>query len=196
MRIRFRDAEACEPAAQTFIWDTVWINGINSESVIGGYGDWILAGPGDPTGQLGGFRARMQLATAVVLQLFSDRRLPEELTAPGDARDDPRGWWGNSLRLDGEPDAEMGSLLWTLEREPLTQATADLARVYCEQALEVITNQGAVGRFEVETSVDIARGFLGIEVRAYDHVGNPALAEVYEVLWQQMATPAQMTYAR
>lgn len=192
MRIRFRQAEGCEPQ-QNFIWDTVWLNNVSGN---GGYGDWILAGPGDPVQQQGGLRARMQLLSAVVIQLFTDRRLPEELAAPGAEGDDPRGWWGDSLRLTGEPDAEMGSLLWTLERSPLTNATAALAKTYCEQALQVILDQGAVGRFEVETNVNVARGFLSIEVRVFNHLGKPALSQVFDVLWQQIGTPAQMTFAR
>ncbi len=192
MRIRFRQAEGCEPQ-QSFIWDTVWLNNVSGD---GGYGDWILAGAGDPPQQRGGFRARMQLLTSVVLCLFTDRRLPEELSPPGAESDDPRGWWGNSLRLTGEPEAELGSLLWTLERSPLTNATASLAKTYCEEALQVILDQGAAGRFEVEATAHSARGFLGIEVRAFDHVGKPALAQVFDVLWQQLGAPAQMTYAR
>lgn len=191
MRIRFRTAEGCEPQ-QTFIWDSVWLNNVSG---IGGYADWILAGAGDPPQQRGGLRARMQLLTSVVLCLFTDRRLPEEMTAPGAAGDDPRGWWGNSLRLDGEPADELGSLLWTLERSPLTADTAALAKAYCEQALQVILDQGAVARFDIDASTD-PRGFLAIQVRAFDHVGKPALAEVFEVLWRQIADPAQMTFAR
>lgn len=189
MRIRFRDAEGCEPQ-QNFIWDSAWINTADA-----GYADWIMADDEDPVQMRGGMRARMQLLSSVVMCLFTDRRLPEELAAPGNQADDPRGWWGDSLRLAGEPEAELGSLLWTLERSPLTDQTASLAKSYCEEALQVITDQGAVARFEVETSVD-RRGFLAIEVRAFDHAGLPNLAQVFEVLWQQIANPAAMTFAR
>ena len=192
MRIRFREAEGCEPAATTFIWDTAMFAGEQ-----GTYGDWVLAGLGDPAQQRGGLRARMQLLTAVVLQLFSDRRLPESATAPASESEDPRGWWGNSLRLAGEPDREMGSLLWTLERNTLGPDTARLAEQYCSDALQVFVDQGACERFEVEASADPVRGYLALEVRLFDYRNKrPVLAETFEVLWQQLADPAPMAMAR
>lgn len=190
MLVRFRAAEGCEPQ-QTFIWDSVWLNNISGA---GGYADWILAGANDDPQQRGGLRARMQLLTSIVLQLFTDQRLPESMQPPGRPGDDPRGWWGDSLKLDGEPNAPIGSLLWTLERLPLNEA-ARLAPDICKAALQVILDQGAAERFDVTAAAD-PQGFLGVIVKAFDHLGRSLLDQNFEVLWQQIANPAPMTFVR
>lgn len=190
MKIRVRDAEACSPD-ESFLWDSVWINRPDAS---GGYADWIMAGPDDPPSQRGGLRSRMGLHTAILISLFTDRRLPEGITPPNDDRD-PRGWWGDSIQIDDEPGVEIGSLLWTLERGTLDADVVALAMDYTEEALQPILDQGAVARFEIETEADQVRGFLIIRVRAFDSAENAIYDERFNFLWRaELATPAPMNF--
>ena len=185
MLVRFRDAEACEPEVH-LLWDTVWIQRLDAS---GGYGDWILAGPGDTAESRGGLRAQAALHTATMLQLFSDARAGDSASDS-----DPRGWWGNAIRLDGEPDAELGSRLWTLERSALTDRLAQQAHDIVTEAMAVLASQGAVARTEVETSIDRRQGALLIVIRHYSHAGARIYDQRFGVLWQQTLSPARMNY--
>lgn len=189
MLVRIRDAEACDQR-QTFAWDSVWINMADAG---GGYADWILAGPDDPPEQRGGLRARMELATAILIQVFTDKRLPEGMRRANDDTD-PRGWWGDSIKLDGEPAGETGSLVWTLEREILNDDTARQAKDYIEDALQMILDQGAVSRFVVTTAAVRLQGLLTIKIDAFDRAGKPLASFVYDVAWGQLRNPAPMTF--
>lgn len=189
MLIRFRDAEACEPEPQ-LLWDTVWVQRLDAS---GGYGDWMLAGAGDQAESLGGLRAEAALHTATMLQLFTDRRLPEGRANPSQDSD-PRGWWGDHIRLDGEPEAELGSLLWTLERSALTDRLAFEARDIVADAMAVLASQGAVARTDVETAIDRKAGSLSITIRHYSHDGARVYEQRFGVLWTQAARNAPMNY--
>ena len=192
MLFRVRDTEACEPQSN-LLWDSVWVNMADR---FGGYADWIMADANDPKDQRGGLRARMQLHTAIMLCLFTDKRLPEGMTPPDDPRD-RRGWWGNSIRLPGEPEGvELGSLLWTLERGTLSEATRALAIDYATEALQVLIDQGAVARFEIDATVDPVRGMLGMTVNAFNNVGERFTKVAFDAIWQQHLTPAQSTFSR
>lgn len=193
MKLRFRDTESCDPVISHY-WDSVMVNRMDAS---GGYADWVLADPinnGDPSEQGGGLRARMGLHTAILICLFTDKRLPEGMESPaGDA--DPRGWWGDSVKLDDEPDnAEMGSLLWTLERGTLSEEVAKLARDYADEALQVLVDQGAVAVFEIETEIDQINGFLGLIVRAFSQAGVLVYDQKFQALWDETRNPARMNY--
>jgi phage gp46-like protein len=191
MLFRMRDAEGCEPVGN-LLWDTRWLNSVNG---YGGYGDWIMADADDPAEQRGGMRARMQLHTAMLICLFTDKRLPDYMTPPGNDTD-RRGWWGNSIRLEGEPEAELGSLLWTLERGTVAGNgdTAGKAVDYATEALQVLIDQGAVARFEITATSDAVRGRLELNVAAFDRAGNVLARPVFDIVWQQTRSPAPMNY--
>lgn len=191
MLVRWRETGACEPQA-SFIWDSVFYNRPDAS---GGYADWMLAGKSDPKEQRGGLRARMMLATAVLIQVFSDARLPEGMPHPGDDGD-PRGWWGDSIKLPDEPESfQTGSLLWAVtDRAVLNAETAEAAKEVVEDALDHIVAQGAVSRFEVRVEAQIVAGILAISIDGFDHAGNPVLNAVYDVLWEQERNPARMTF--
>lgn len=78
------------------------------------------------------------LETAVILSLFTDRRLPDGATPP-DGTNDPRGWWGDI----GDPDGvQIGSRLWLLWREKMLPKTVSDAVVYCKEALQWMITDG------------------------------------------------------
>ena len=186
--IRFRDQESCDfqPDLQ---WDTVWVQRLDAS---GGYGDWILAGPDEPD-NAGGLRAQAALHTAMLLCLFTDRRLPDGMANPGNDGD-RRGWWGDSVPIEGEPDVPLGSLLWTLERGVLNERTALAAQDYAEEALAVLARQGAVARTAVTVGADAQLGRLDILVEHYSHDGARVYEQKFARLWGQTMTPARMNY--
>lgn len=185
---RKRDAEACETQPHLH-WDSIWIQRLDSS---GGYADWILASEGDQADSLGGLRSEQSLHTATMLCLFTNARLPDDQTPDDDGY--RGGWWGNSIKLDDEPDEEIGSLLWTLRRSPLTERTAKRAKDICDDALAIIAKQGAVARTVVETELRPSQGLLGIIVRHFDRDGSERYEQRFGVLWEQVAGGAPMNY--
>lgn len=190
MQIRYRDAEGCEPQPH-LAWDTIWVQRLDAS---GGFGDWILAGPGDQIESRGGLRAEAALHTATLLQLFTDARAPEDAALPT-PDGDRRGWWGDSIRLDDEPDQPLGSLIWLeVERATLNDATAGRVRRRAADALEVLVTQGAVARTEIETEVRREQGLLGLRVAHFGHDGTRIYDQRFVVLWRQTLRNAPMNY--
>lgn len=188
MEVRIRDAEGCDDNA-LLLWDSVWVQRLDAG---GGYADWIVA-DADEKGNAGGLRARAALHTATLLLIFTDRRLDDDEATPDDSGD-PRGWWGDSVKLPGEPDEPQNSLLWTLERGVLNDESAFLAKDYCEDSLHILKDQGAVARSDVETAANVAAGRLEIMIRHYDRSGGEIYAQMFDVIWDQETAPAQMNY--
>ncbi len=110
-------------------WATIWPDAAaNGAEPLG---DWRLE-PAPQRGNAGGLDASDQLASAVFLSLFTDRRAPEGWR-PEVA--DRRGWWGDHLTLPGDAADQDGSWLWLLRNEIASPETANLARIYAEEAL-------------------------------------------------------------
>lgn len=89
------------------------------------------------------------LETAVIISLFSDRRVTREEAARDDT--DLRGWWGDAADplVDGDL---IGSKLWLLNREKSTDETLARAREYCLEALQWLIDEKVAKTIEVETS--------------------------------------------
>jgi phage gp46-like protein len=83
LRVRIDEGNAPQP---TLLWDSVW-------QPPEGVADWALADP-DETQNLGGLRSKAALHSAVVLSLFTDKRIAEDHPLRYlVASDDPLGWW-------------------------------------------------------------------------------------------------------
>jgi len=187
VEIAIRAAEGCD-AEPFLLWDSVWRPDL-------GVADWSLAGEGEPQNR-GGLQAKAALHTAVILCLFTDRRLPDDLPHTDEPRNgvgassglDRRGWHGDTydVRTDlGE--GEMGSLLWTLERGTLDQGTARQAEAMALAALEPLIAQGAVARAEAEATARPETGRLELIVRLFSHDGATAYDQRFGLLWRQTA---------
>lgn len=97
-----------------------------------GTGDWSIAG--------GALASGDDLSTAVLISLFTDRQANDDDTPP-DGGGDRRGWWG-----DKDEAVPIGSRLWLLDRERLTQAVANTAKIYMQEALQwLISDEVASG---------------------------------------------------
>lgn len=173
-----RMTEGCDE--QPFLlWDTVWSNETHS-------GDWALAGS-DETLNRGGLRSRAALETAVVLALFTDRRVPDDHPLRDLAGPDPMGWWGDGVDVrDDLGEVELGSLLWLLRRAPLTDGIVRWAQSMAEEALAPLVAQRACARIEVETARDELKGLLTLQARLYGRDGTRLYDRAFDVVWAQI----------
>lgn len=86
------------------------------------------------------------LGTAVLVSLFTDRRVrPDELPEGDSGR---RGWWGDVLGED-----EIGSRLWLLSREKRTADVLVRAEAYAREALEWMIED------EVAQGIEVSAGW-------------------------------------
>lgn len=109
--------------------------------VANGRGDWVLVGNQLATGD--------DLATSVLISLFTDRTAdPDDPLPAATQPDDPRGWWG-----DLGADKPIGSKFWLLERAKLTQATANSAVDYAKEALQWLVDDGVAASVDATAQI-------------------------------------------
>jgi phage gp46-like protein len=166
------------------LWDLRWLPGASCA-------DYRLAAP-DEAGNVGGLSATAAIETAVNLCLFTDRRLPDGHPLSYLADDgNPRGWWGDGIDVreqDGE--APLGSLLWLLERAPLTIAGMPATRwaeAFAGEALAPLIAQGVAVRIDISAAADEIANRLELTVALYGRVGAMIFDRKYDVLWNQVA---------
>lgn len=104
-----------------------------------GSGDWSISG--------GALASGDDLSSAVLISLFTDR-LADPADKPPDGSNDRRGWWG-----DDDEEVPLGSRLWLLDRSRLTAEVAITARIYMEEALKWIVDDGAAASIQVLTAI-------------------------------------------
>lgn len=135
-----------------------------------GYGDWAVAGPDLASGD--------DLATAVLISLFTDRRAETDDVIP-DGSGDPRGWWGDLGRA-----RPLGSRLWLLERAKQTEAVRLAAQDFCEAALAWLVEDGVAASVTVVTAWQ-RPAFLAIDVRI-DQPDGSVRDFTYQWAWKDV----------
>lgn len=166
--------EAAERPA--LFWSTFW-------SAEEGLGDWRVAPANDPVNP-GGLDASDQLASAVVISLFTDKRAPE-----GWRPDvvDRRGWWGDAIAPAGETPEETGSHLWLLQNEAATEDVAHLARVYGEEALAWMIRDQVAARVVVTSGlIDMPTRGVWLAVAIFGRDGALRYSQRFASLWQEL----------
>ena len=99
------------------------------------------------------------LETAILISLFSDRRVTNELLPDGET--DRRGWWGDLFSdIDGD---QIGSRLWTLKREKQLPETLNRYLDYTREALTWLTEDGVAETVDVQGEF-ISMGRLQLDV--------------------------------
>lgn len=88
------------------------------------------------------------LETAVIVSLFTDRRVERSELPYGD--NDQRGWWGDGYLKN--PNDKIGSKLWLLQREKMTATTLQRAKNYAEQALQWMIDDRVAEKISVTVS--------------------------------------------
>lgn len=101
------------------------------------------------------------LPRAVIISLFSWRRANPDDNAPV-----PMGWWGDTYpTVTGD---RIGSRLWQLGREKITNNTLNRSRDYANEALQWLIDDGVAARVEasaVRSGMDEAQLTIDIYQR-------------------------------
>jgi len=84
------------------------------------------------------------LPRAVIISLFSWRRANADDNAP-----EPMGWWGDSYPTVTAD--RIGSRLWLLGREKITNNMLNRARDYALEALQWLKDDGVAARVDVDS---------------------------------------------
>lgn len=177
--VNLRVNEGC--ATQTIpYWDSVW-------DPTTGTADWAYALPSE-TQNRGGLRATSALDSAVILCLFTDKYCPPNhplayLIEAGD----PRGYWGDGVDVRADlGEAELGSLLWLLERSVATPIIAAWAQALALDALGVMVGQGSVAKVEAIAKI-VGINRIDLSVRLFARDGATLYAREFADFWNQAA---------
>ncbi len=125
------------------------------------------------------------LATAISCSLFTDAeaRPGDPLPDDGDGR---RGWFGDArARVAGD---RIGSRLWLLARETITDATLARARVYGTEALAWLVEDGVAASATFDVWRDLRDNVWTVRARAVVlRQGGDPLALGFDDLWARIA---------
>lgn len=170
--IAITKASAATPA---LFWSTFW-------DPTEGLGDWRIALANDPVNP-GGLDASQQIASAVIISLFTDKRAPEgwrpEIT-------DRRGWWGDHVAPEGEEPEEIGSHLWLLKNEVATEAIARDAQVYATEALAWMIRDQVAASVTVTTGlIENPRRGVWLDILIAGRDGALVYSQRFDRLWRE-----------
>jgi phage gp46-like protein len=179
--LRIRIGEGDQPQSN-LLWDSEW-------KPTDGVADWVVSDGSEPQNK-GGLRAKAALHTAVVLCLFTDKRIPDDhplryLVENGD----PRGWWGDKADVRADLfETEMGSLLWIFERAPLTEEIRRWVESIALDALASLIAQGAAVRIDAQATAEFAEDRVDLAVQIYARDGTRIYDQRFEDIWKQSVT--------
>jgi phage gp46-like protein len=152
-------------------------------------GDWALLPPA--------LLSECDLFTSVLISLFTHRRaldddvLPDDLTGPGlpepiRQSGDRRGWWADSFLPQ-----PIGSRLWLLSREKQMQSVVSRAKLYAEEALAWLVDDGVAERVGVNPFIP-REEWLALEIKLY-RPKKPTFAIRFDWAWQglEFCLPAE-----
>lgn len=147
-------------------------------------GEFAIAGE-DEGDNAGGLRAKAALATAVLIQLMTDRAADPSELRDGDEQ---RGWPGDGISLaDGEPPDVIGSKLWLLRRRSLSETeTPLLAKHWAEEALQPLVDEGVAAGFSVSVTTKPIEDRMDIDVTVTNRNGTDAVKQKFAILWEQI----------
>lgn len=175
--IRIDEGDSEQP---TLFWDSQWAPWT-------GQADWALADVSEAQNR-GGLSARQALHTAVIIALFTDRRIAKDhplfyLVEDGDQR----GWFGDGVdvRRDLFED-DMGSLLWVFERAHLNEDIRRHVEVAAMEALAPLINQGVATRIDVQAERELNR--VNLFVQIYGNDGSKLYDQKFGDIWAQTAS--------
>lgn len=179
VRIRINEGEDRQPI---LLWDSVW-------SPAEGMADWAIA-DADELQNRGGLRSKAALHTAVIISLFTDRRMPDDHPLRYLVEDgDQRGWWGDAVDVRADLfETEMGSLLWIFERAPLTERIRKWVETLALEALQPLIRQGAAVRIDATAVAHFALNRVDLAVQIYARDGSRIYDSKFEDIWRQSVT--------
>lgn len=179
--VTIRAAEGCADETSV-LWDSVW-------DAAQGFADWAPADP-DEAGNRGGLRAKAAIETAVILCLFTDKRVLPDHPLYYLADGDVRGYWGDAIDVRADlGETELGSLLWLLERAPLTIKGVPATRwaeQFANESLKTLLDQGVCARIDTAATANAAEGRLDLAVALYGRDGAKIYDRKFDVLWNRV----------
>lgn len=92
------------------------------------------------------------LLTPVLVSIFTDARAAADDILPDPQDIDRRGSWMDETNID-KPNDAIGSRLWLLEREKATDENALRAKMYIEESLKWMLEEGICSLLKVETEI-------------------------------------------
>lgn len=180
--VTIRAAEGCAEESGV-LWDSVW-------DEAKGFADWAKADP-DEVMNRGGLRAKAAIETAVIICLFTDRRVPVDHPLFYLADGDVRGYFGDGIDVREDlGETELGSFLWLLERAPMTikgVPATTWAEQFANDALKTLLDQGVCARIDVAATSNALAGRLDLNVALYGRDGLKIYDRKFDVLWNQVA---------
>jgi phage gp46-like protein len=181
--IIIRAAEGCAPESYG-PWDSVWNTDL-------GLADWAISDGTEPR-NIGGLRAKNGIGTAVILALFTDKRISDTHPLYYLCDGDPRGYWGDGIDVRADLfEDELGSHLWLLERAPLTirgVSAAVWAKQFATEALAPLMTQGVVVRMDIAATANELKGRLELSVKLFGRDGTLVFDSRFQLLWNQQVT--------
>jgi phage gp46-like protein len=108
----------------------------------------------------GGLGEGDELLTAILISLYTDRRVDASEAPPGGDRG---GWWGDAFPDELGEEDPIGSRLWLLERGVTTPDAVIRARAYALEALAWMEADGIASAIEV-VSMRNGRGRIDLAI--------------------------------
>lgn len=125
------------------------------------------------------------LETAILLSLFTNRRAETSDKVIGDNRG---GFWGskyiNEFASNQTITPQLGSRLWLLKGGKVTRDTLNFARIYANEALKWLIDDGAVKSIIVNPSALKTGGIL-LDIKVYKP-DESSLTYSYGYIWSQI----------
>lgn len=119
------------------------------------------------------------LETAVILSLFTNRRVTDEELPDGTTN--KQGYWGDKYaQVNGD---KMGSRLWTLERSKRLTETLRRAEDFAKEALQWLIEDGVAT--SIEASAVFAPGTTNAWILDIQIQRPPGRTSRYQVLWDK-----------
>lgn len=124
-------------------------------------------------------KTEKDLEASVLMSIFTDRRANNDDIVEGTDR---RGWWADTF-AEVKND-KIGSRLWLLQREKLTNLTVTRAHGYVVECLKWLLDDKVAQSVNVQTEI-VSLGVLGIGVEIVKPNGTSKKFKYYYA-WSQL----------
>lgn len=129
--------------------------------------------------KLGDFESDDGLETAILVSLFSDRRVRYDELIEGES--DRKGWYGD-VATDQTGD-QIGSKLWLLDRGKASEETRKLSEEYASEALQWLLDDGVAETVDV-TAVLVPRDRINLTIVITRPKERDKYFYRYQLIWE------------
>lgn len=145
-----------------------------------------LQGDFNTTENVGDIDTDEGLDTAILISLFTDRRINEDDPILDSNNDNKRGWWGDIV--SNVEDDQIGSRLWLLDRSKTVDEVLVQCKEYVLESLQWLIDDGIAKNINiiVERYKEITDNRLYFLVEITKNDGE-LISKKYEYLWNNQA---------